>query len=91
MLRAYPRTAWWLADKGKGDELDIITRPTPDRPEAFRRVVEEVTGGLKDCQGAVPTSDGEEKHMTFYVRDRLPEATDKTIRNVLTGLFGAKF
>ncbi len=87
VLRVYPRTAWWLLGKGKGDLLQIITKPTPDKPELFRRVVETTTNRLTDCKEAEPTVEGEETLVTFYVRDQLPESTDQIVRRVLTGLF----
>ncbi len=87
VLRGYPRTAWWLLDRGKGDQLTIITTPTADRPESLKQLLAEVTAPLEDCEGAVPTADGEERHFSFYIKRGLPERTLGVIREVLGSMF----
>ena len=89
VLRGYPRTTWWLIGKGHGDELDFVIEPTPNTPEEFRRRVSEATTGLKDLPGANLKSQGAERFASFYVKDPIPAATDRAIRDTLRVIFAA--
>jgi hypothetical protein len=86
MLWGWPRTIWWLKDKGVGDELQIALESRPDQPGILRSLLSTHLSGLRQCPGAKTNKVGPIETVVFNVQTDLPQVEDQ-IRQVLTALF----
>ncbi|HEX5415142.1 MAG TPA: PD-(D/E)XK nuclease family protein, partial [Chloroflexota bacterium] len=86
ILRGWPRTVWWLKDKGIGDELEIALEASPGQPGRLASMISEHLGRLHQCPGANPKTEGAKKVVSFYVQSGLPQVEDE-ITQALTALF----
>jgi len=57
-LWGYPKTVWWLKDKGIGDELRVLLETTGDWPDEVRASVatsaaplRSIPDGTESCHG----------------------------------------
>jgi hypothetical protein len=86
ILWGWPRTIWWLKDKGVGDELQIVLEPRPDQPEILRSLLAENLGRLGQFQGAKPKVEGQTKTVVFSVQTGLAQV-ERQIEEALAALF----
>ncbi|MHB1417706.1 MAG: hypothetical protein ACYC1C_20860 [Chloroflexota bacterium] len=89
VLRGYPRTAWWLVEKRKGDELSIITKPAARAPKSLVKQLADATAELSQCEGAEPYSGTDENSVLFYTGTGIAKSTDQAIRRTLRSVFKA--
>jgi hypothetical protein len=86
ILWGYPRTIWWLKDKGIGDELRLALEARPDQPEGLRTLLPTNLGQLRQLPGAKATKEGPIETVVLNVQTGLPHVEGQ-IRQALTALF----
>lgn len=86
ILWGWPRTIWWLKDKGVGDELELALTPRPEQPDRLRTLLAEHLILVQSCSGAKPRKEGPMETLVFNVQTGLPHA-EAEIFEALTALF----
>ncbi len=87
VVYGYPRTAWWLQNKGLGDELSILVSTEGDLPDELKRRVASVAESVRTLPGGRPSSEGKSRYVVFKVKDELPKATEEGLREALKTMF----
>src|SRR5689334_20699274 len=84
----YPRTVWWLRDKGHGDELEVLVEAKSDRPDAFKALVKDALSPVRENHLAEILGTGA-PYARFYVTSDAVHSIDGVVRTALTKLFSA--